>query len=288
MNKKKILLIAVALGLIVVIMIVNYMGALEDQYESHGERVPVIMAREYIPPYSVLTRGLVKIERIPRPFVQPQALSSLDQMVDERGNAVYTTVSPIMLEEQIMTTKLAAIGREAGLALSLPPGRRAVTVEVSSEDGVNMLVRPGNNVDLLGTFQYQVRKGNSRESKLNTTVILQNVLVVGVGSSVLGDHRAARQDTRGDRNLTLAVTPEQASLITFARQRGRLSFSLRSMGDSELVSDPPVVEYSTLFPDEGGEVIPITQENQMGSGSPVLDQIQLIQGLQQTIMEGMR
>ncbi|NLB34842.1 MAG: Flp pilus assembly protein CpaB [Elusimicrobia bacterium] len=293
MNKKKILLLAGVLGLLVVFLIVGYMGSLEDQYVAQGERVAVILAREYIPPYTVLTSNNVKVEMIPRPYIQPQVLTSLLQLVDEKGNNVYTTISPIMLDEQIMTTKLAAVGREAGLALSLPPGMRAVTIRVDSEDGVGMLVRPGNNVDVLGTFEYQVQVRDRHESKTHTKVLLQNVLVVGVEQNILGDHPATRRQeqsssfgggTRSEPTLTLAVTPEQATYLTFTRQRGRVAFTLRSMGDNEILPDPDVVDYETLFPEEKA---PIIMRRSSQAESQTAD-VAVWRGIQEAIMHSVR
>lgn len=258
MKKKKALLLAVVLGVVVVILINIYMTDLEKKYIAKGERIDVLVAREYIPPNVILTPALVKIDKVPRPYHQPTALSSHRDLTDEVGQFVYMTVVPIMLEEQIMTSKLVEVGRETGVAVVLPPGKRAVTINVNYEKGVGMLIVPGNNVDVLGTFEYEVQKKGRRESRTHTKVLLQNVPVVAVRDSVLGEFEfeegasgrfgvSRRVSRRVPDTITLAVSPKEAVLLTFARVRGDISFSLRALGDEEKIEIKNIT-YKDLFP----------------------------------------
>ncbi|MGM0440887.1 MAG: Flp pilus assembly protein CpaB [Elusimicrobiota bacterium] len=300
MDKKKALIIAAVLGLVVVILVAMYMGGIEEQYVSRGETQAVVVTREHIPPYTVLEESMVKIEQVPKEYIQPAALTSMDDLVDDDGRYVYTSVAPINREEQVITTKLAAIGREAGLAMSLPQGKRAVAINVGPETGVGMHIQPGNYVDVMGTFDYRVEDSGGAEQKLKTKVMLQNVLVVAVRESIFGEHPEARQQAEemgmraggggAGNTITLAVSPQEAVLLSFARQRGDMAFSLRAIGDEEEV-ELEDANYKTLFPEEERKVVNTQDQQPQDLAKEILGDdpdVGVIRGIQDAIQQQIR
>ncbi len=301
MEKKKALIIAAVLGLVVVILVAMYMGGIEDQYVSRGETQPVIVTRQHIPPYTVLEPGMVRIEQIPRDYVQPATLQSMEDLVDDEGRFVYTSVSPINREEQVLTTKLAAIGREAGLAMSLPHEFRAVSLSVGPETGVGMHIQPGNYVDVLGSFDYTVEEAGTTEQRIKTKAMLQNVLVVAVREAIFGEHPEARQQAQemgmrggggAGNTITLAVSPQEALLLSFARQRGEISFTLRAIGDEAEV-ELEEATYSSLFPEESEAADIRSEADQQDPGRMVEDimagqDVDIFRGVQDAIRQQIR
>lgn len=101
---------------------------------------------------------------------------------------------------------------------------RAVTVSVDAVSSVAGLIRPQDNVDIIGTFRFPDMKGDQSLETITLTV-LQNVRVLATGSDYGATYASSN---RSYNTLTLALTPTEAELIIFASQKGRLSFTLRS------------------------------------------------------------
>lgn len=140
---------------------------------------------------------------------------------------------PTNQNEPVLSNKITTQGGLEGLASTIEPGKRAVSVPVSDSSGAGGLIQPRSHVDVLFT-----RTGSMNEAI--TTVLLQNVIVMGIGrntetASVTappGTTAAAAPSSTAQRAATLLVTPEQAAKLEFARQQGKISLALRNPLDT--------------------------------------------------------
>lgn len=245
---KKSFLVSILLGFMVMILVGVYLSSLEDKYIEAGKRVKVLVAKEYIAPYSVINEDLVQVVDVPNKFCQPGALTSLKDLLDEKGRSIYSSIIPIMGGEQIVATKLAMFGEETGLSIIVPKGKRAVSIKVDDVSGVSGLIKPGDYVDVIGTFDYT----EGKEEKSETVSILQNVLVLAVGQEVIGgaSKKAEKAKKKGleelifptgsENTVTLALTFREAQIVTFAQEKSTLKLLLHASGEKETVSASPV------------------------------------------------
>jgi pilus assembly protein CpaB len=104
---------------------------------------------------------------------------------------------------------------------------RAMSVAGMGRRAFGNLMRPGDRVDVLLT---KAKTGS--EARVVTVPLLQNILVLAVGSS-FGATVEEDSPLRSDA-VTLLVTIDQASLIAQARRDGALSFVLRNEDDLEI------------------------------------------------------
>jgi pilus assembly protein CpaB len=154
------------------------------------------------------------------------------------------------------------------LASELPRGQRALTIAVNEVTGVGGLIRPGNFVDIFGTFQFgrPVSAGAQgqlqyADQRTETRLLMQSVLVVAVGREQFGERpiprrapqagvtddtraaaQAAAQEEQARRNrdvrtVTLIVGPRQAQELVLAEEIGSLTLVLRSTLDEGAVAD---------------------------------------------------
>jgi pilus assembly protein CpaB len=88
-------------------------------------------------------------------------------------------------------------------------------------------VKPNDHVDILGTFMKPEKK------EWVTITLLQNVTVLAVGSRLFSKDRGSSEtaSSRGDQTVTVLVTPEEAELLTFSVDKGKISLSLRNQND---------------------------------------------------------
>lgn len=263
MKKRQVLIIALILGFLAVILVGSFLTSVEDRYRRAGEEVPVLVARGYIPELTTVTERMVREVKVPREFLQPNALSRIEDLVNEEGANIYSTIVPIGVEEQILATKLAAPGEEIGLSIAIPKGKRAISIGVDKITGVTDLIKPGDRVDILGTIEYERATPGGSEITSSTVTILQNVLVLACGQRLAGalkEKKAKEEEgvlggleVEKIATVTLAATPYEAELLAFGQAMGRLHLVLRPRGETEL-SEVPAVSFPSLIKGEKGRV----------------------------------
>ncbi len=91
--------------------------------------------------------------------------------------------------EPIYSQKLSS-PENNGLPAMIPAGKRAVTVAVSEVIGVAGFIKPGDHIDVLGTFSYNL-KGDAGENMKHkrTVTVLQNVEVLASAQSMLNEKK---------------------------------------------------------------------------------------------------
>lgn len=125
---------------------------------------------------------------------------------------------------------LKQLAPNQGFTRKIQKGMRAVPIPVDLVSSVNNLVKPNDDVDILGTFRFPDAKGDSSLDTVTMTM-LQNVKVLAVGGrwdSFAGDPR----NRSNYSTVTLLVYPDEAELLVFASQKGRLSLVLRNFDDT--------------------------------------------------------
>lgn len=241
MKRKTGIIIAVISGLLAALLVNFYLNNLEKQYTEGEKLVDVLVARAYIPKTTVVKPSLVKAVKIPARYIQPLSLHRKEDLLDQNQRAVYLTSVPIMEGEQILSTKLTLPGKGVGLAVTVPPRMRAIAIPVDESSGVAGLIKPGDYVDILATFDLA-------GGKSYTFTLLQNILVLSCGSQILGVSAELRKKT-GEQKIglpgleefapscvTVALTPQQAVTVTFAKEKGKISLSLRPPGEKKETS----------------------------------------------------
>ncbi len=252
MKKKQILLFAIVLGAVAMVLVWSFLSSVEKKYREEAKLINVLTARVYIPEGKIVNRAMVQTTKVPKGFVQPNALTSTKDLVNPKGKNIYSTVVPIAAGEQILTTKLTTLGRETGLALAIPKGKRAISIEAR---GLTPgLIKPGDYVDVLGTFSRSRVKEGKTVVEEETRTILQNILVLACGTEMVSTEK--RRKVKGGllgrealrrmpSSVTLSVTPEEAEIITFAQRKGALNLVLRPVGETEIFTVPPV-DFETI------------------------------------------
>ncbi len=232
---KKGIIIPAALALLAVLLTFQYIHQKERELGFLAEPLPVLVVNRNVPRLTRLDRTMLTVEQIPRRYVQPGALSAYEDAVDQ------VTIVPVLQGEQLLGTKLVAYGIETGLAVKIPKGLRAVTIGVTDESGVAGLIKPGDFVDVLGSFEF----GGRDKSDMQTFTLYQSVLVLAVEQHLgvetdaaksiersLIEQRKIREQRlmRKDRpTITLALLPDQAQGLVLAQETGYLYLTLRSM-----------------------------------------------------------
>src|SRR5262249_49604234 len=162
----------------------------------------VVAARDF-KEEEVLKPDMVKVIRMARSAIPPNSFSAAKD-VEERW--VRTT----MLEGDVLVEKkLGPKGTPPGLVANIPPGMRAVAIDVTEQSGVSGFILPGHHVDV-------VRYENSEKHDGRGETILQDVLVLAAGQLLSRPQEAAGQTRPGN----LAPSPGAGHTLVAARARG--------------------------------------------------------------------
>ena len=139
-----------------------------------------------------------------------------------------------------------AVGGEEKLAIRVPVGMRAISIDTTAEIAVAGLVRPGDRVDVEVVYPgADAISGARGAGRSRAQTLLQMVQVLAVGDAVLGTgpssgtKEAISSAPLPARTVTLALDPQQVSTLSLAKSTGALTLSLRNPIDSEQVAVAP-------------------------------------------------
>lgn len=216
-----------------------YLQKLETEV-SGGPKVGVLVSSQDVPVGGVISEQRLAVRDIPQAYVETRHVRA-----EDAKKVVGTRVAGgLKAGELLLWTDLEKFQNHTRVLSGLvQSGARAVALDARSAD-FDGLLRPGDRVDVLLTQ-------GGKESAGSTLTLLQNLLVLSVGGSTVReeDEDGSANFGRGD-SVTLSVTVQQAQVLTQARERGRLTLTLRSAGDITLVEGVPETTARDLAPSE--------------------------------------
>lgn len=224
MRNKIILIMALVFGILTAFGTFKYLDNLKETYRASGNYAKVAVAAQTIPARTLIQEQMLKYVELPVEYITAGAV------VDTKDAVGKLARGDIYPDEQILHSKLVARDDpDAGLAGKVNTGRRAVTVAVNPVSALAGMVRPGDRVDVITTFNTE---GNPTQSL--TSTIIHNVPVLAVdANTATGNPRDEAPAT-----VTLQVTPTQAQELVLATERGSIRLTLRSPDDSQATPIP--------------------------------------------------
>lgn len=263
-QKRLPLIIAIACGIWALLLLNSYLKRRESeiwekikqaQRQAQPTKPPsqmgvILVAGKDIQPQVPITPSDLLIKEIPVEYIQPGAVSSLDEVI---GQIVSI---PISAGEQILKTKLLPPGK-IGKSLSeiTPAGKRAVSVSADNMASIASLIRPGDHVDVLALIalpEATTQLGGAKGSDPRLISLFQNVEVLAVGgefvSSAQASQAAKKEQARptGSGAVTLALSPQEAALLSFVQEHGKIKLNLRSSEDTQKETIKPA-DWDTLL-----------------------------------------
>ncbi len=253
MESKKIIIIAILVGLLGMFLSFYYLRKKESALLYGMQLQPVLVAAKDIPPKTRLTANLIKVEKIPERYMSPKAVIVNTQEDIERViNKI--NVVPIAAGQQISMTEIVPATEETGLSVNIPPNMRAMIVQINNIDVIDLL-KPNDKVDVITIFSAQhATKGKVKVA----STILQDILVLGV-SKDLGEveedpdsFKKKKKDDDGKTKtmnmmtVSLALAPEQVQVLALAQNQGDIVLSIRSNNDNEMRTNLVPID-STVF-----------------------------------------
>jgi pilus assembly protein CpaB len=189
-----------------------------------GEPVELLALRRDVAAGVPLTDHMLVVRTLPENYLEDRQIlaSDLPRVLGVRASIGLTA------NQTLLWTDLATTPHDRGSFSSrIPRGMRAMSIATVGRRAFSNLMQPGDRVDVLLT-----KAKPSPDEKVVTLPLLQNLLVLAVGSSFNAtDQQAA---AAGSNSIALLVTLDQASLLAQARRDGTLSLVLRNEDDLEI------------------------------------------------------
>lgn len=240
------IIIAGVAGLIAVALINSYVQQRTEEAKkrlilSQKNLTTIVVAKQDIPAGTTIKESMLKEETVSKDMLQPRAAISIDRVVDK------IAIAPISKGEQVLLNKVTISGEEGSLSMKVPSGKRAITIPVDNISSVGGMIRPGDHVDVVGMVPIPVLNAEGKQvNQLTTMPLFQDVLVLAVGQEFTSIPGAKKEEKAVSNAITFALSPQEANLIVFVQEQGKIRLILRSPGDSQVQQVAPA-SWDTLF-----------------------------------------
>lgn len=187
----------------------------------------VLVAAENIEVGDRLTGSSIKWQKWPEAALNPVFIAR--KAKPDALQAISESVARVSIVkgEPITADKLVKTGDKGLMAALIDPGMRAVAIRISPETGAGGFILPNDRVDVVLTD----RSGGGNRNAVTAETIMRNVRVLAIDQRF--NEKEGAQVAIG-KTATLELTPAQAELIAMAQEEGKLTLSLRGIGEKEI------------------------------------------------------
>jgi pilus assembly protein CpaB len=244
---------AMLVGLIGVAAVLLYAKGADSRAVAGQQVRSVFVAQERVPAGTsaadAVAKGLMVPTKIAAKGVPAGALSAVDAAMAKRVALTDIVQGDFVLASRFGTTP-------AGLkAIQVPDGQVAISVALTDPGRVGTFLTPGSRIVIYDTYEPGASgKGGANGARV-TRVLLDDVLVIAVGSTPLGPSAQAGDKApasgsgsgagTGEQLVTVALPPGTAAKLVHGIQTGTLYAGLR--GTDTKSSSGQVISDSSLF-----------------------------------------
>lgn len=222
---------AIAAGAVLLIAFSRYRASVRASQQN----LTVLVATRLIPKgtsgTAIATGGYFQDQSFPQKQVTQGAVANTAVISGE------VTVRDILPGSQLTAADFAPA---TGIAASLAPNQRALSLTLDQAHGLNGLIQVGDHVDVYGGFDVDVGNGPVRPVM---RLLVPDVRVLQVASSGGGI------GSGGTSTTVLAVDQLQSAMIAFGQEYGKIWLTLRGNGASQT---------QPVFMDLGAELLGLT------------------------------
>lgn len=210
LSPRALLIIALTLSIICGMMIYSF---LSKNDKSDIDKTAVVVAAMDIAPGTEMTADMLRLELMPKELVQQGAMHKVEDAVGKRLKMGVNT------GDQITQKRLNAVGMMGSFIGTIPNDKRAVTITVDDVSGVSGFIAPASYVDVLSV------EGDGKDNRTVGKLLLQNVMVLAVGSTDITSDSAKKNEAV--KTVTLALDPREAVELRVAQSEGKVTLALR-------------------------------------------------------------
>lgn len=222
----------IIVALLGMVLVFTYAGRVRAGAGVSGGAATAFVATNDIPPGTRWEdmSGALRRREVPADVRPATAVANTNQMEGK------STIQGIAKGE-IVTTSQFNTSSSGGL--DIPAGHNAVTFNVGVPQAVARYIQTGAETNVYVTYKQLPTAGNPADANV-TKLLLSNIKVLANQPMMAPSEETADAATRnaqaGEIMLTLALTPDQAEKLIFAKENGSLWFGLVNPGDAPATS----------------------------------------------------
>ena len=243
MGRRVVSIFAAALiALVGVVAVIMYAKGADARAVAANQPVAVYVSKAAVPASTTL-KDAVRQGLIVKTQVAAKAapLGALSEVNDQNSNLL--AVTDIAPGEYIQSARFGTTPTGTK-AIEVPQGMVAVSVQLSDPARVGSFVTPGTHIAIFDWYKIKAIGDDAKSKALNaadvngTSVLLDDVLVIGMGDAALNPGQTQGGDGTKDGQapaagapsflVTVAVSPQNAARLIHGINNGNLYAALRS------------------------------------------------------------
>ncbi len=251
MKNKTLLVLAILLGALAFIMNARYLKREHDKLYADAQEIQVLAAaRDLTAGTEIQISGEnadIGVITVYKKAVGDNALlpSDLHRLAGKKLRHSLKKKDPVWWSHVDMPRQ-ERLGLSGKIQYEDSRGRdnyRALSVPISGAAAVSGMIRPGDYVDILGTFTMPSAI-NPQMTEQITTTVFPKVKVLAVGTHTGTELEMVRSG--GGSTITFEVEPEVAEIIVFAQHAGTLYLTLRHPDNPDTSTPGTRIDFQTL------------------------------------------
>lgn len=219
---KKVIFIAMILAFFTTFMVYVYIKNATTRPDT-VQYINVYVAAKTMPAKYKITDSDLKVEKVSKQYLNERAVLNKADIVGKRLK------DSIIEGEQVLSDRLVDES-QGTLSYNIPEGKRAVSINVNEQVNVSNLVRPGDSVDVVASFEKEENEAAAGKVVIPrmTKVILQNVKVLAVSQ----DQKITDDKIKdAPKTITLAVDTGDVEKLVYASEYAVIRLALRPADD---------------------------------------------------------
>lgn len=199
-------------------------GAVTDR---GSEEIEVLVAKTNLPSYTIIDSDAVARTKAKRSEAEEKKyLTNETQVIGQM------LIADVRQGEVFRAKQFPDAESDISIIRALKPGMRAMSILLSSEQGIENILYPGCVVDVVATFRLPPPDGQGF-GEIVTATVLRQIDVLGVGprtvvsENIEKDGKTTTDNKRG-RMIALQVTPQQGEMLQMATTQGQVTLALRN------------------------------------------------------------
>ena len=190
--------------------------------------VPVLVADMDLNFGDYLTPQSVRLVDYPEDAVPLGSYTEFDNLFTDLSLPT-VSLTRMVMNEPVLDFKISGPGGRGSLSALIGEDMRAVSIRVNDVAGVGGFIVPGDHVDVMMTRDHDPEKPGGEKI---TNLLIQNLKVLGTDQN--NDQQSAAPQVV--QTVTLEVKNEEAQKLILAMTVGKLSLTLRRVGETD--ADP--------------------------------------------------
>ena len=228
------LFIALGCGILAAVGIVNAIG--DNKSAVVEETAPVLVANDFLDIQTPLTEENCHIEHWPVKLIPKEVVSDITSIDGMFNKMRLSKGLPIMIEQ---VADQSFFERDM-----IPPGHKVVAVKVKEDDTISGLLKPGQQVDIIGVVDAPSKDKSRSRLKIAKT-FLKGIRVYSINGVRDGSSATEEKGRRGDAVVGVLVTEKQSEQIVLVQRVGALKLVLRAKTDNLAPESNP--DFNRLF-----------------------------------------